>query len=176
MCDDDFNEDAAKVVCRYLGFKGRASIRKDGYYGKGTGPIWLDQIYCFGNESKLHECDHWDFGVHNCDHDEDVGVVCGSDSNEAMDERKSKVTEVTPRPQPLVPSTCGLRKDNLFFKNDEEIQFRVVQAAVAKVGYYPWQVMNQFYIQLEFSDPKSVFRLFYGSRAPRNQRIGAALS
>lgn len=35
VCDDDFNEDAAKVVCSHLGFRGSAVVKKDGYFGAG---------------------------------------------------------------------------------------------------------------------------------------------
>lgn len=35
VCDDDFNEDAAKVVCASLGYEGSAQVKKDGYFGPG---------------------------------------------------------------------------------------------------------------------------------------------
>lgn len=35
ICDDDFNEDAAKVVCKYFGFKGTAAVKKESYFGPG---------------------------------------------------------------------------------------------------------------------------------------------
>lgn len=39
VCDDDFNDDAAKVVCKYLGFSGASSVKKDGYYGPGNADL-----------------------------------------------------------------------------------------------------------------------------------------
>lgn len=36
ICDDDFNEDAAKVICKRLGFKGKSIVKKDAYFGAGT--------------------------------------------------------------------------------------------------------------------------------------------
>lgn len=35
VCDDDFNDDAAKVVCNYLGYPGKAKVVKDGHFGQG---------------------------------------------------------------------------------------------------------------------------------------------
>ena len=42
----------------------------------GTGPIFLDNVDCLGNETNLLLCDHNGIEVHNCYHFEDVGVRC----------------------------------------------------------------------------------------------------
>lgn len=81
ICDDDFNDDAAKIVCRELGYRGSAFVVKDAYFGMGSGPIWLDQVFCKGNETQLSECSHWDWGEHNCEHSEDVGVICTNENS-----------------------------------------------------------------------------------------------
>ena len=51
------------------------------YYGTGTGPIFLDDTQCFpDNHTFLQECfesaDAPTIGAHNCDHSEDVSIVC----------------------------------------------------------------------------------------------------
>ena len=45
-------------------------------YGRGSGPIWLDDLRCEGKESSVNECPHSGIGRHNCKHDQDAGVVC----------------------------------------------------------------------------------------------------
>ena len=43
---------------------------------RGVGPIFLDDVGCRGNETNLNDCPHNGVGVHDCDHDEDAGVIC----------------------------------------------------------------------------------------------------
>ena len=45
-------------------------------YGRGTGPILLDDVHCTGTETSLQQCAANDIGNHNCDHTEDAGVRC----------------------------------------------------------------------------------------------------
>ncbi|NXW83099.1 DMBT1 protein, partial [Alopecoenas beccarii] len=47
---------------------------------EGTGPIWLDELNCTGDERDLWECPARPRGEHNCQHLEDASVEC-SDSN-----------------------------------------------------------------------------------------------
>ena len=95
VCDDQWDENDAKVACRKLGFsdKGKsvchaadisvqshfmllapsgAQARRDAFFGTGRGPIFLDDLNCTGNESDLFEC----VSINDCGHSEDAGVIC----------------------------------------------------------------------------------------------------
>uniref|UniRef100_H1A3U9 Lysyl oxidase homolog n=1 Tax=Taeniopygia guttata TaxID=59729 RepID=H1A3U9_TAEGU len=76
VCDDDFSIHAAHVVCRELGYVEAVSWLPGSKYGKGEGKIWLDNVHCTGKESSLAACGSNGWGVSDCKHTEDVGVVC----------------------------------------------------------------------------------------------------
>uniref|UniRef100_A0A8C5E7K8 SRCR domain-containing protein n=1 Tax=Gouania willdenowi TaxID=441366 RepID=A0A8C5E7K8_GOUWI len=69
------NEDAG-VVCRQLDCGRALSAPTNAAFGQGSGPIWLDDVHCSGNESSITECSHLGFGIHNCNHHEDSSAVC----------------------------------------------------------------------------------------------------
>lgn len=78
VCDDDFGLEEADVVCQQLGCGKAMSVHHNASFGEGNGPIWLDNVHCIGNESSLMSCEHDAFGTHDCDHEEDVSVICES--------------------------------------------------------------------------------------------------
>lgn len=41
-----------------------------------TGPIWLDDVSCQGDEISILNCTHNVIGQNNCGHSEDVAVLC----------------------------------------------------------------------------------------------------
>lgn len=47
-----------------------------GRYGQGTGPIWVDDAECIGNETSIAQCPRNLWGANNCRHIEDAGVEC----------------------------------------------------------------------------------------------------
>ncbi|NP_999647.2 scavenger receptor cysteine-rich protein [Strongylocentrotus purpuratus] len=76
ICDDSWGITDANVVCRMLGFPGASGAPGSAQFGEGTGPIQLDDVFCSGYEQTIFDCEHPAFGVHNCNHFEDAGVVC----------------------------------------------------------------------------------------------------
>ena len=77
VCDDGWSSTDAGVVCRQLGLGTYGRSRNSAYYGQGSGPIWLDYVYCTGSESIITSCGHLGFNVtRSCSHSEDAGVRC----------------------------------------------------------------------------------------------------
>ncbi|XP_012144579.1 uncharacterized protein LOC100879380 isoform X10 [Megachile rotundata] len=139
VCDDDFSNATATVICRSLGYGGRAIAKKDGYFGPGEGPIWLDEVFCLGNETQLYRCDHNHWGQHNCNHDEDAGVICTpGDINDSEPYWKTVTDLPETNINDILPSDCGKRLKD-FSEDDELILERVVRGSIAPKGSYPWQ-------------------------------------
>merc|ERR1712098_315476 len=83
VCDDNFDDNDAKVVCRSLGFTSGTSKQGNTHsFGQGSGNIWMTALGCTGNEMNLAQCGFsWHYyenstGSHSCTHPEDVGVTC----------------------------------------------------------------------------------------------------
>ncbi|XP_028394866.1 deleted in malignant brain tumors 1 protein-like [Dendronephthya gigantea] len=76
VCDDSWDMDDARVVCRQLGFHDAEAAYQGRHFNDGTGQIWLDNVECRGSESSLFSCIHRGWGIHNCQHSEDAGVRC----------------------------------------------------------------------------------------------------
>ncbi|XP_078053270.1 uncharacterized protein LOC144478771 isoform X2 [Augochlora pura] len=136
VCDDDFSKAAATVICRSLGYEGNAMVKKDGFFGPGKGPIWLDEVSCRGNETQLYRCRHNSWGRHNCDHNEDAGVIC---TRGGVNDSKLGWTPLMEKNiEDILPANCGMRfKD---FNDDETLIYeKVVHGNIAPKGSYPWQ-------------------------------------
>ena len=83
VCDDLWDDRDAAVACRQLGYQGgTAIIRSPRRFGEGTGPIYLDDVECRGDESRLIDCPRRGrartIGNHNCLHLEDAGAICSA--------------------------------------------------------------------------------------------------
>ncbi|XP_039230208.1 uncharacterized protein LOC6532617 isoform X3 [Drosophila yakuba] len=157
VCDDDFNLKSAQVACNSMGFFGPARIEKN-IFGNGNGPIWLDQVMCFGNESSIDQCNHWNWGEHNCNHTEDVALHCSAGppprsqkySQTQLKGGRSLGRETSPKTYSQIglwersskavhtPRRCGIFKEDLEdeYAHREE---RVVRGNVAQRGRHPWQ-------------------------------------
>lgn len=82
VCDDGWGETEDRVVCKQLGCGEplSPSVKARRSFGPGVGHIWLDDVHCSGKEQSLEQCQHRFWGYHNCNHKEDVAVICSGKS------------------------------------------------------------------------------------------------
>ncbi|KAM5174137.1 LOW QUALITY PROTEIN: scavenger receptor cysteine-rich domain-containing protein DMBT1-like [Callospermophilus lateralis] len=76
ICDDSWDLSDAHVVCRQLGCGVALEATISAHFGEGSGPIWLDELNCTGEEAHVWQCPSQGWGQHNCRHKEDAGVIC----------------------------------------------------------------------------------------------------
>ncbi|XP_049329315.1 deleted in malignant brain tumors 1 protein-like isoform X2 [Astyanax mexicanus] len=76
VCDSDFDQQDAEVVCRELGCGSPVEVLGAAAFGRGEGPVWSEELQCRGNESQIHFCPKSSSLKHNCSHDNDVGLAC----------------------------------------------------------------------------------------------------
>jgi len=76
ICDDNWDIEDVRVVCHQLGYPYVVDAPRDAHYGQGTGPIWLDNVQCLGNESDIFVCTHNGVSNHDCSHREDASAEC----------------------------------------------------------------------------------------------------
>ena len=83
VCDDFWAKKDGRVACRQLGYPNVREVLRGAAFGQGAGPIWLDDVACRGDETRLVDCPATPHGVTNCGHLEDAGVRCDEGSDGA---------------------------------------------------------------------------------------------
>ncbi|CAI8051118.1 Neurotrypsin, partial [Geodia barretti] len=87
VCDDEFDNVDAAVVCGQLGLQSEGAIALPlALYGGGVGVIFLDDVDCLGNETRLEDCFYpGEIGESNCLHVEDASILCPSNETKVCD-------------------------------------------------------------------------------------------
>uniref|UniRef100_A0A4W4DXH6 SRCR domain-containing protein n=1 Tax=Electrophorus electricus TaxID=8005 RepID=A0A4W4DXH6_ELEEL len=80
VCDADFDQQDAEVVCRELGCGPPVEVLGAAAIGRGEGQVWTEKLQCRGNESEIYSCETTSSPKH-CSHDNDVGLICSGDVN-----------------------------------------------------------------------------------------------
>ena len=57
-------------------FRHGALRLRDNEFGQGTGPIWLSELQCRGDEPSVGHCQHLGWGTASCSHYQDVAITC----------------------------------------------------------------------------------------------------
>jgi len=76
VCDDAFGPGDGNVVCQQLGYTRLQRYTEGSNSTMGTGSIWLDDVNCTASHVRLSDCASRGWGVNDCDHSEDVTVIC----------------------------------------------------------------------------------------------------
>ncbi|XP_053177484.1 scavenger receptor cysteine-rich type 1 protein M130-like [Scomber japonicus] len=75
VCEADFDQQDAEVVCRELGC-GTPSVLQGALYGEVEAPMWTKEFQCGGNESALLDCRRSDSARRTCSPGKAVGLTC----------------------------------------------------------------------------------------------------
>uniref|UniRef100_A0A8C3CY17 SRCR domain-containing protein n=1 Tax=Cairina moschata TaxID=8855 RepID=A0A8C3CY17_CAIMO len=76
VCSYSWDMADAEVVCRQLGCGVALEAPQYGYFGPGSGPIWMDVVDCNGTEFALSDCTHEGPEEVYCLPSENAGVMC----------------------------------------------------------------------------------------------------
>uniref|UniRef100_UPI003AACD8F8 scavenger receptor cysteine-rich type 1 protein M160-like n=1 Tax=Centroberyx gerrardi TaxID=166262 RepID=UPI003AACD8F8 len=75
VCEADFDQQDAEVVCRELGC-GAPSVLQGALYGEVEAPMWTEEFQCEGNESILLDCGSSGSARNTCSPGKAVGLTC----------------------------------------------------------------------------------------------------
>ncbi|XP_037400456.1 deleted in malignant brain tumors 1 protein-like isoform X2 [Pygocentrus nattereri] len=125
VCDNNWDMNDATVVCRQMGCGRAINALHSAHFGQGSGPVVLNAVGCYGNESTLTSCSYNGPGRQNCSHGKDAGVICPSlrlvNGNDACSGR----VEVYYKDQ------WGTVCDNNWDINDAEVVCRELKCGIA---------------------------------------------
>ena len=98
ICTDLWDIKDARVACHMLRFKDALAGVTDERFGRGSGPVWMNNVECSGNEATLAECrsDAWRDVIFTCTSQRHAGVICRNEStNESKKCKEACVAPLT---------------------------------------------------------------------------------
>ncbi|KAL4219781.1 scavenger receptor [Mactra antiquata] len=75
ICDRNFDINDADAFCNMLGSRA-AQYFTGATHGEGTGPVYIDELYCDALDDDLNDCSY--VSTSECGHNRDVSVVCNA--------------------------------------------------------------------------------------------------
>ena len=75
ICDNSWDLNDGRVVCRMLGYSDALNTSCCSRYGQGRGSILLSGLRCTGSESSVFHCEH-QRTIQSCNHLNEAGVKC----------------------------------------------------------------------------------------------------
>ncbi|XP_060064988.1 deleted in malignant brain tumors 1 protein-like [Ylistrum balloti] len=81
LCGEHFTTHDAKTICTSLGVDmshQNPTIFSNGQFGKGTGPSWLSNMQCTGNEKDIGECRNVTWTYNTCASENPAALSCPS--------------------------------------------------------------------------------------------------
>ena len=110
ICDVGWSIEDARVACRQLGYPDAVRFIPGGQVPSRTsGPVWLSNVACTGQEQNLTSCSHDGWGNNACPHSRDAGIECSTTGNAAINRKYSRlaiVRKISAEFRPFGPVPC----------------------------------------------------------------------
>ncbi|XP_058629357.1 deleted in malignant brain tumors 1 protein isoform X2 [Onychostoma macrolepis] len=76
VCENGWDYSDAAVICKEMGCGDVLELRIGGFFGQGSGSVWLSDVQCSNTETTLRHCNLQGWGQNSCGHEKDAAVAC----------------------------------------------------------------------------------------------------